>query len=348
MSRTPFVFAAALLTAGVLLAVPGTGQEGDAPTPVAAASSFVSTLDAAERELAVRPGNDPERLGWHFIPKDDRKGLPLNRMTEPQRGAARDLLRSVLSAAGYSKATRIMALEGLLAELEKNPVRRDPLKYYVTLFGDPAGDPAGERRWGLSWEGHHLSLNVTFAGDEFVSGTPQFLGSNPARVPAGLETETQFRPGERVLADVEDLGFALLDALTAEQRAVAVLTDDPPREIRAAGEPQPPTDPAAGLAADRLTEPQRAMLAKLIAAHAAPMPGPLRAARMEEVDDTAPADLHFAWMGAATPGVGHGYRVEGPTFVIEFVNSQPDSLGNPANHAHSVWRDVRGDFGVRR
>jgi hypothetical protein len=44
------------------------------------------------------------------------------------------------------------------------------------------------------------------------------------------------------------------------------------------------------------------------------------------------------------PGVGHGYRVEGPTFSIEFVNVQPDAEGNPANHIHCVWRDRSGDF----
>jgi hypothetical protein len=32
--------------------------------------------------------------------------------------------------------------------------------------------------------------------------------------------------------------------------------------------------------------------------------------------------------------------VQGPTFLIEFDNSQ-----NGGNHVHSVWRDFNGDFG---
>ena len=44
------------------------------------------------------------------------------------------------------------------------------------------------------------------------------------------------------------------------------------------------------------------------------------------------------------PGKGHSYRLEGPSFVVEFVNVQPDAEGNPANHIHCVWRDKTGDF----
>jgi hypothetical protein len=32
--------------------------------------------------------------------------------------------------------------------------------------------------------------------------------------------------------------------------------------------------------------------------------------------------------------------VQGPTFLIEFDNTQ-----NQGNHVHSIWRDFNGDFG---
>ena len=44
--------------------------------------------------------------------------------------------------------------------------------------------------------------------------------------------------------------------------------------------------------------------------------------------------------------MGHYYRVQGPTFVLELVNIQSDPAGNPANHIHSVWRSLEGDFAV--
>lgn len=56
--------------------------------------------------------------------------------------------------------------------------------------------------------------------------------------------------------------------------------------------------------------------------------------------------IQFAWAGATEPGIGHYYRVEGPTFQIEFCNTQADSAGNPANHIHTVWRDTAGDFAI--
>jgi hypothetical protein len=38
--------------------------------------------------------------------------------------------------------------------------------------------------------------------------------------------------------------------------------------------------------------------------------------------------------------VGDYYRVQGPTFLIEYNNTQGRN-----NHSHTVWRDFQGDFG---
>ena len=50
--------------------------------------------------------------------------------------------------------------------------------------------------------------------------------------------------------------------------------------------------------------------------------------------------ISFAWAGESERGKKHYYRVQGPTFLIEFDNTQ-----NDGNHVHSVWRDFNGDFG---
>ena len=44
--------------------------------------------------------------------------------------------------------------------------------------------------------------------------------------------------------------------------------------------------------------------------------------------------------------MGHDYRVQGKSFLIEFNNTQPDSAGNLANHIHSVWHDLGGNFAI--
>jgi hypothetical protein len=62
---------------------------------------------------------------------------------------------------------------------------------------------------------------------------------------------------------------------------------------------------------------------------------------MDAVKKAGLANLHFAWLGSSDRGKGQYYRIQGPTFLIEYDNTQ-----NNANHVHSVWRDFKGDFGL--
>ena len=74
--------------------------------------------------------------------------------------------------------------------------------------------------------------------------------------------------------------------------------------------------------------------------------GDVAAARVDAIEEAGFDHVHFAWAGASKPGTGHYYRIQGPTFLVEFVNTQPDAAGNPASHIHLIWRDTAGDFGV--
>ena len=331
---------------------PAGAQEEKAAPPTVAAEAFLATLDAAETELVLLDPASPSRLDWHFIPKQFRKGLALNAMSEPQRRAARGLLASLLSAVGYERAENVMELEAVLAELEGDAVKRDPLKYSFTLFGRPGGGGAdGGGRWAASVEGHHLSLNFLMDGNEVAASTPLFFGANPATVPglpngpiAGVEE------GTRVLAGAEDAAFAVLNGLTPAQLKEAHIDPNPPREIRGAGVGRwtpPPIGEADGVRGVKLTPPQRDLLETLVGWHLAALPDAERAEQTAAMTEAGGIRaLRFAWLGALEPGVGHGYRVRGPSLLIEYVNTQPDSLGNPANHAHAVLRDPEGDFGL--
>ncbi len=323
--------AAAGMAAGVLAGV--------AAEPITrAANRWLESLDAGQRERAVRPFADATRTAWHFVPKNDRKGVQLRDMTDEQQEAALALLRSVVSATGYDKATGIMQLDELLRIIEGEKAKniRDAKRYYVTLFGTPADTGS----WGLSIEGHHLSLNVTIRDGVVVDSTPQFLGANPA------EVKTTFPglppTGHRVLRDEETLAFELVNSLDEEQRQKAVIAVEPPREIRAAGEPQAVREAMAGIAHVDLNTVQQAVLRRLVDVYCRVMPDAVAEERLGLIDRWD--DVHFAWAGSLEPGIGHAYRVEGPTFAIEFVNVQPDAEGNPANHIHCIWRDRTGDF----
>ncbi|MBI2827010.1 MAG: DUF3500 domain-containing protein [Planctomycetia bacterium] len=322
---------------GLVLADPG-------PDMVAAAQGFLESLSADQRATATLPFDDPARLDWHFIPKPERKGLQIKHMDERQRKAAHKLLASGLSHLGYDKATTIMSLEAILHELEKSrtgaPVR-DPERYYFTVFGTPASSG----RWGWSIEGHHLSLNFVVDGDRVTATTPTFFGANPAEVKSDLAVGP--KKGTRALKPEEDLGFQLLASLSPEQRKKALVADKAPNDLRGAATPRPPRESLGGLSAADMNDGQRAALRALLKAYADNMPDAVAHKRLEAVDQAGIEKLAFAWAGADHPGVGHYYVVQGPTFVIEFVNTQPDSAGNPANHIHSVWRDMQGDFGQR-
>lgn len=308
-----------------------------------AARAFLGTLSAEQKATVVLPADSPLRLDWHFIPKDQRKGLQIKHMDAAQRKAALALLRSALSQTGYDKATKIMSLEGILRELQEGrssgPIR-DPERYYYTIFGEPSETD----RWALSIEGHHLSLNFAVDRGNVIASTPTFFAANPTVVREGMSGGVAV--GTRVLAAEELLAFQLLESLSLEQRKTAILADKAPSDIRAAGKPQPPEYATEGVAFGGLNGTQQKLLRELIDVYARNLPADLAGARLQAIDAASYDRVYFAWAGADRPGIGHYYRIQGPTFLIEFVNTQPDSAGNPASHIHSVWRDPTGDFAI--
>jgi hypothetical protein len=295
------------------------------------ASRFLTALDDSQKAQASFGFDDKERLNWNFIPKP-RKGLPIKAMTPAQRALAFGLLQTGLGASGYLKATTIMSLEAILKDLEqgRGPVR-DPELYFVTLFGTPA--PTG--KWGWRVEGHHLSLNFTLEDGKIVSASPAFFGSNPGEVRQGP------RQGLRTLADLEDRAIRLLQALDDSQKKVAVIAEKAPGEIRSPATTQPPTAEAEGIAFGQLTDDQKPMLKALVEAYAADMTPEVAAAWLDEIKKAGPEAIKFAWAGVADRNGPHAYKVQGPTFLIEFNNTQ-----NNANHIHAVWRNMLGDFAL--
>lgn len=307
-----------------------------------AATRWIATLDEAQKARGARPFADASRTDWHFVPKPERKGLQLRDMTPAQEQAALQLLGAALSEVGYDKARTIMSLDEILRRLEGSRAKniRDPKRYFFTVFGTPATTGV----WGLSVEGHHLSFNVTVRNGVVVDSTPQFLGANPAEVKTSFPGLPEL--GERVLGVEESLAFDLVRSLDASQRARAVIAAEAPREIRAAGKPQPALEPPAGVPHADLTSAQRDLLHRLVETYAGVMPAAVAAERLRLIETAAGGwdAVRFAWLGPFEPGIGHAYRIEGPSFVVEFVNNQPDAEGNPANHVHCIWRDTTGDF----
>jgi hypothetical protein len=296
-----------------------------------AADRFLDSLTKDQSGKAVFDFDSPERLNWHFIPRE-RKGILIKELTPEQRALAFGLISTGAGGGGYLKATTIMSLEEVLREIEKGsgPVR-DPERYFLTIFGSPTD----RGKWGWRVEGHHLSLNFVLEDGKVVAATPSFFGANPAEVRQGP------RQGVRTLADREDTALRLLQALDGNQKKVAVVSEEAPRDIRAANTPQPPTDAAPGIAYTDLNGDQRTLLRALIESYSSDMPDEVSKAWLDEIRRAGTEGIKFSWMGPGDRSQPHAYRVQGPTFLIEFNNTQ-----NNANHIHSVWRNMLGDFGI--
>jgi len=304
-------------------------HEETAPLMSETANNFLVSLTSDQSSKARFTFADDERFNWHYIPKE-RKGLPIREMSPYQRHLASALLSSALSQKGYIKATTIMSLEDVLKMLEKDSgERRNPEKYYFSIFGDPSEKSI----WAFRVEGHHLSLNFTLANGKVV-GSPNFYGANPAEVREGP------RKGLRVLHNEEDLGRTLLQSLTAEQKTTAIVAKEAYKDIlteasrKAALKGQP-----SGLAASKMNAHQKELLQKLIDEYVNNVPASVAQTRSALVKK-AGTNLFFAWAGAEEKGGPHYYRIQSPDFLIEYDNTQ-----NNANHIHSVWREIKGDFG---
>ncbi|MCU0715103.1 MAG: DUF3500 domain-containing protein [Pirellula sp.] len=317
-----------------------------------AATQFLSSLSADQKKIAQIPFQDARRLEWHFVPMETRKGLPLREMNDDQARLALAVLKSVMSDTGFKRATNIMSYEAILLELEGPGAakRRDYKKYYIAIYGEPND----RSEWGISFEGHHLSLNFTLDRGVIVDSTPQFYGLNPAKLPKSFSVpslnpiggKNGFQEGGRLLASEEDAGIALMASLDAAQKSKAVFNSKCPEEILWAGEAQPkPSDPV-GIPASDMNADQKKLLMTLLESFQATMPKEVVLARMNQISAAGLDTIHFGWAGTEDLSGQHYFRLQGPTFIAEFCNYQADSAGNFANHIHCVWRDLTGDFNL--
>jgi hypothetical protein len=324
------VFVAA--TAVALAAIQKVPDDGPPPGPALAeaASKLLAALSPEQKKKMTFTLEDAHRVEWFFVPIA-RKGVPLKELTAAQRPLVLALLRAGLGQAGYKMTTEIMELDKVLAEIEKDPVKRDPEKYYVSIFGTPS--PTGT--WGWRFEGHHVSHNFTIASGKLIATTPQFLGANPAEV----RVDGPFK-GRRVLAAEEDLGRNLITALDPQQRTQAIFSKEAPPEIITKNEPKIDPLVPTGVPGKSLTEAQRALLKSLLTQHALRLHATLGKERLDKAMKAGLEKVYFAWAGGIARGEKYYYRVQGPTFLIEVDNTQ-----NNGNHIHTVWRDFDGDFG---
>ena len=331
-----------------------------------AASAWLDALGPEQRAKASLNYNDTEeRMSWAYFPRLS-KGLPLLEMDVRQQKLAHRLLAAALSYQAYAKIVTVMSFESLVTLTENGRLDsfRDPRRYFLAMFGSP-----GDDRWGWRFEGHHVVLNFTLAGGEIVSPTPLFIGSQPAEVSHG--PTTVLRP----CGEEEDAARELLGSLDGDRRRQAIISEVAPPDFVLMNSPVVPEAVLPGeieappllanivaeakamsseqreslrferarpkgLPASAMESRHRKLLSELMGVYVDRLPEPLVRIEGDRIERSGIDGVHFAWAGATERRGPHYYRLQGPSFLVEYDNTQ-----NDANHLHSVWRDPDRDFG---
>jgi hypothetical protein len=167
-----------------------------------------------------------------------------------------------------------------------------------------------------------------------MASTPQFLGSNPAEVRVGQ------RKGFRAMPKEQDLAFELLGKLSSDQLKMALVSERAPADIMTLNERRASMLDKKGLNYKDMSAQQQKLLLDLLRAHTEVQSEGERERRLRTIQAEERDQLVFTWLGSATPGSGHYYRIQGENLLVEYDNTQ-----NGANHIHTVWRNRKEDFG---
>lgn len=293
-----------------------------APRTRSAAVAVLGSLNDEQHKQAVRPIKGPLRKDWHFVPRQ-REGVMLGDLDTNQKTLVHKLMQTALSDSGYLKATDIIWQETVLFDMSKQNPMRDPGKYALLIFGDPADENAA---WGWRLEGHHLTINLTYT-PEAIGVTPLFFGTNPAVVQQGPLA------GKRVLADEHDLAVELVKSMDEQQRKQMMLAGKPRDIITGPGREASLREPA-GISFTDLSLEQARILFRLMSTHRNNFDQAYASdilTRLLMGKDVPP--LYFAWAGPIDAGEAFYYRIYNGNLVIEY-----SCQGK--NHVHCVIHDL--------
>ena len=312
---------------------------------VTSALAVLSMLDEAGRAKVQFPFEGPQKTRWSNLPSPmfQRQGLRLADLTPPQRAAIKDLLSVALSRDGYRKVTEIMHGDEVL----RNGAQRGggggqrggggrgagggpefgEDQYYLAYVGTPSTTAP----WMLQFGGHHLAINLTLAGSDATMAP-----SLPAAQPASYTVEGRT---VRPLGRENDKAFALINALSDEQRGKAIIGSRVADLVLGTGQDGRTIQPE-GIRGDALNAAQQGMLWEIVREWVGIMHDAYAEPRMAELRGNV-KDTYFAWSGPTTNGSAAYFRVQGPTLVIEYAPQ-----GN-VDHIHTIYRDPTNDYGAK-
>jgi hypothetical protein len=305
---------------------------------VEAARALLAALHASQKKaVAFEIRNEAWRQWSNIHPWLMRHGVCLADLGHDGREAALALLRESLSAAGYRTARDVMRLNEHALEITGLPEEYSEWFYWVSLFGTPSPDEP----WGWQIDGHHLNLNCFVLGDQLVL-TPAFMGSEPVLARFGKHK------GTRVFAAEEERGYALMRALSPEERRQATIGTDLPSELLTAAFNDNRRIESAGIRYEELPPEGRERLEALIATYTGRIRPGHAELRWAEAKRHL-GDTLFAWIGAFDDKSPFYYRILSPVILVEFDHQSGIVYNNDTpsrDHIHTVVRTPNGnDYG---
>jgi Protein of unknown function (DUF3500) len=311
-----------------------------APTPraVEAANAFLDSLDAKQREKAAYEFGSDKKPNWSNLPVTfvPRNGVKLGDLTKEQRDKAMSVVAAVLSKEGYQKVIDIMDGDQKLLDNPgkgggKGKAGNGPMfgkdLYYLAIFGKPSET----QPWMVQFGGHHLGVNVTVIGKNFVL-TPTHTGAQPSLFKRG---ETDVHP----LGRENETAFKLMDSLDEKQKAQAIIGERPQGELLLGPGRDGKTIDPKGIKGSALTKEQQALLLDVIAAWVNIVESDAAAARLAAIKEKI-GETYFAWSGPTEKGKAVYFRVQGPAVVIEYAPQ------GSTDHIHTVIRNPEDDYGA--
>jgi len=152
------------------------------------------------------------------------------------------------------------------------------------------------------------------------------------------------RPADKsewVLAAEEEMGRALLKTFTGTSRQKVLINVSAPADIVTGASRKAQPGAPVGVPLREMMQEQKKMLTDLIEVYAHRLRKELADEELSKLRAAGLDNVYFAWAGGSEPGQPHYYRIQGPTFVVEYDNTQDNT-----NHIHTVWRDFDHDFGL--
>jgi hypothetical protein len=308
----------------------------DTASSVDVAKAILATLSPEQRLTTNLSFQDTSRTKWSNLPKESvsRKGIQMNELADSQRIAIHLLLRNVLSEQGYQKFLFIIQYDEATHERlgkANNPIadRYGNQNYWFTIFGTPSV----HQTWGWKFEGHHISLNLTYSKTG-ITCTPMFVGINPALTTAGPYA------GFHVMSEENEYGNQLFASFSPEMKQKAIISVHPKdADVMTQKGTEPHLKDKKGVAYSSMNKQQKVLVEKIIFAWVGNLSPALANQKMVKIM-AHKKDLIFTWQGSTNVNELHYYSIKTENFIIEYTNRDGGIY-----HYHTIWRDLEEDFG---